>query len=359
MKERPDVIDKDTSQVHAAEGHCAPEAEMDTIDILTLPFDLYQRYTAAAQVANHLRAHLQQPFLRVLDVGGFYQTRRGLGILPLAHFLPRDKVCAIDLVADAFPNYALASGLALPFGNRVFDMVVSCDTLEHISPESRPAFVDELLRIADRILVLVAPVDNGWNPEAERILNQYMSAHGMHSQPLLEHLENGLPTREGLLDELNRRGVASVDFADGYLPHWLTMMLIKHTGSQPLEFQLELDRYYNRHISSGDRREPAYRTVFIVAQQGQEALLSTIPGALGTADSPTAMPGIEFAGDLANLLAQMPLTEPEAFRQLAMLKAENAHLRQLVAAYEQGRFVSMMRRFHELRTRLPLWRTRG
>lgn len=332
---------------------------MDTIDLLTLPFDLYQRYTAAAQIANHIRAHLEQPCLRVLDVGGFYPTRRGYGILPLTHFLPQDHVWAIDLVEKSLPNYALASGLALPFGNRVFDLVVSCDTIEHIPPETRPAFIDELLRVANSYMVLIAPLDRGSNCQAERTLHEYMSAHGMRSQPLQEHLEHGLPTRDRLLAEVRERGLAAVDFADGYLPHWLTMMLIRHVPGQPLRFQLDLDRYYNQYFSPGDRREPAYRHVFVVAQPSNEALLSTISNALRPADAAPATPGIDFAGDLIDLLAQIQLTAPEVHSQLAALEAENARLRQLVAGYEQGRFIRMMRWFHKVRNRLRSWSNSG
>jgi len=294
----------------------------------------------------------------VLDVGGFYPTRRGFGILPLAHFLPQDQVCAIDLVAEPLPKYALANGLALPFGDRVFDLVVSCDTLEHIPPDARPVFLDELLRVANYYLVLIAPFESTGTCEAERVLHQYMSTHGMLSQPLSEHLKHGLPSRESLLDELNRRGLAAVDLADGYLPHWLTMMLLKHTGSQPLRFQLELDRYYNQHFSSGDRREPAYRNVFVVAQPGGEALLPTISSALWPADAPSTTPDIGFAEDLVDLLAQIPLPEPEASRQLALLEVENTRLRQLVEAYEQGRIMRMMRWVHKVRTQLLGWKTR-
>ena len=63
---------------------------MSSVDLLALPFDQYQRYTTIAQIADLLRADLNQSALRVLDVGGFYRTRCEQEILPLVHFLPQD-----------------------------------------------------------------------------------------------------------------------------------------------------------------------------------------------------------------------------------------------------------------------------
>ncbi|MGC9332510.1 MAG: hypothetical protein ACP5JJ_00050, partial [Anaerolineae bacterium] len=78
---------------------------MSNIDRLALPFDQYQRYSAAAQVADLLRHHLGRPSLDVLDVGGLYRTRRGQAILPVAYFLPNDRIVAVDLIAEPLSDY--------------------------------------------------------------------------------------------------------------------------------------------------------------------------------------------------------------------------------------------------------------
>jgi 2-polyprenyl-3-methyl-5-hydroxy-6-metoxy-1,4-benzoquinol methylase len=106
------------------------------VDPLALPFDQYQRYTAITQVADLIRPSLARARLRVLDVGGYFHTRLGFGILPSTHFLSGDQVFAVDLVAEKLPGYSLATGLALPFGDAAFDLVVNCDTLEHV-PQHR------------------------------------------------------------------------------------------------------------------------------------------------------------------------------------------------------------------------------
>ncbi len=325
---------------------------MSTIDLLALPFDQYQRYTVVVEVADLIRADLNRAILRVLDVGGFYRTRRGQQILPLVHFLPQDWVLAVDLIPDPLPNYILASGFALPFGSQAFDLVVSCDTLEHIHPASRTKFVDELLRVAGHCMVLIAPFENGYTRKAERILDEYMASQGIRHQQLLEHLAHDLPDRDAFERELAERGLESVDFADGYLPHWLTMMLIKHTPGQSLDFHLDLDRYYNRYLPRGDRREPAYRRVFVVAKPGGEALLSAVASNLCDTDSSPVTPDLSFAMDLIDLLRRSQIEAASARSRIAALECDNARLSRLVADYERGHFIQAMRWLHKQRNRL-------
>jgi SAM-dependent methyltransferase len=324
---------------------------MDTAHLLELPFDQYQRYTAVTQVAEQIRDHLGRARLCVLDVGGYFRMGRGPSILPLVHFLPQDQVFVIDVVDASMPNYSRASGLSLPFGDRAFDLVVSCDTLEHIGPGNRLAFLSELLRVADRYVMLAAPFDSELNRQAERILYQYITSQGRQQDQLEEHLKHGLPCIDTLRAYLAERGLASVDFADGYVHNWLVMMLLKHSPGHSRDFHRQLDRYYNLYFSPGDRREPAYRHVFVIAQAGGEALLADIGESFRTTTSPPTSPALGFAEDLIELLK---LSQPEvpAGLDAKALERENARLRRLVERYEQGHFIRLMRWLKIQRSRL-------
>ncbi len=322
---------------------------MTEIDRLALPFDQYQRYTAAAQVADLLRRHLGRPVLDVLDVGGLYRTRWGRVILPLACFLPQDRVFAADLGASPLANYLVASGEALPFG-RSFDLVVTCDTLEHVPPGARPGFVDELLRVTRHALVLIAPFDGESTRLAERLMREYLASHEIDQPQLREHADHGLPDAKALRAQLAGRGLAAVDLADGYLHHWLAMMLVKHTPGYSLDFHLDLDRYYNRHFSPHDRREPAYRRLFVVAQPGDEALLPAVTRAWDDGSDPASSSGRSLAVELLRFLNRDRSEAPSS--RLAALEAENARLREQVAGYERGRFMRLMRWLHRQRARL-------
>jgi hypothetical protein len=325
---------------------------MQPIDLISLPFDLYQRYLAAAQLADQIRACKERAQLRVLDVGGASYTPDCHGFMPLAHFLPEDLVFGADLSAEPLPNYSQASGLCLPFRDKEFDVVVSCDTLEHIPPEARQTFLDELVRVAREFVVLIAPFSSEGNRKAESILNDYLMARGIEHLHLREHLSHGLPAREGLRVILEERDLCFLEFADGYLPHWLTMMLIRYAPGQSPIVQRELDRYYNRHFSPDSRREPAYRHGFVISRRANSEVLTSITSAFGSFDGVPATSDLEFASDLIDLLSQCQPAAPETRSRLAAQEAENARLRELVAGYEQGRFVRMMRWLHGKLNRL-------
>jgi hypothetical protein len=317
-------------------------------DLLTLPFDQFQRYTAVAQVADAVRAALGKQRLRVLDVGGFAMTPIGDAMLPLAHFLPSDLAIVTDLVDSALPNYVRSSGARLPFHSEAFDLVVTCDTLEHVPPPDRPAFVDELLRVAHQCVVLMAPFYSETTKRAERVLRDYLAASDRTHRQLEEHFEQGLPALADLRALLADRGVTAIEFADGYLPNWLAMIMIHLTPGTSLDFLAELDRFYNRHFSPDDRREPAYRRAFVIAKQGREGLLAAIGPAFDS--SPAAnFPQPDFAADLASLQRQ---AHSDGHARFDSLETENARLRGVIEGYEQGRFMRFMRWLHDVRNRL-------
>lgn len=316
---------------------------------LTLPFDQFQRYAAVAQVADAVRAAMEKPRLRVLDVGGFHRTPDGRIMLPLVQFLSSDWAIVTDVADDVLPDYVRASGSALPFRSETFDLVVTCDTLEHLPPADRPAFIDELLRVATCCVLLVAPFDNEQTQRAERIVRDYLAANGCTHRQLEEHFEQGLPSVLQLRSQLAERQLTAIEFADGYLPNWLAMIMLHLTPGTSLDFLAELDRFYNRHFSPEDRREPAYRRAFAIAKPGREDLLPTIAQTLDSRPSAN-FPEPDFAADLAALLKQ---AQSDEHARLNSLEAENARLREVVEGYEQGRYIRFMRWLHDWRNRLP------
>ena len=322
---------------------------MQSPELLALPFDQFQRYTAVAQVADALRASLDKPKLRVLDVGGFAMTPIGDAMLPLAHFLSSDLAIVTDLVEATLPNYVRSSGARLPFASGAFDLVITCDTLEHVAPLDRPAFIDELVRVASQCVLLMAPFYAENTRRAEYVVREYLATSGRTHRQLEEHFEQGLPAQADLRQLLAERGLTAFEFADGYLPNWLAMIMIHLTPGTSLDLLAALDRFYNRHFSPDDRREPAYRRVFVIAKQGREELLTTIAQTLDS-PQPANFPRPEFTDDLTALLKQ---AQRDRLARLDSLEAENARLRGVIEGYEQGRFIRFARWLHELRNRLP------
>jgi SAM-dependent methyltransferase len=79
----------------------------------------------------------------ILDVGG------GQGML--AQVLPEFSYALVDPATNG------VDAAMLPFGPESFDYVVACHVLEHIPPDQREEFLDELFARARRALVLLNP----------------------------------------------------------------------------------------------------------------------------------------------------------------------------------------------------------
>src|SRR3954454_3047363 len=85
----------------------------------------------------------------------------GCGPGGLASFMPEIEVTGVDVdePADPPPNLQFVRGSItdLPFEDRAFGVVGCVDTLEFLSPEDRTAGISELVRVADRAVVIPCP----------------------------------------------------------------------------------------------------------------------------------------------------------------------------------------------------------
>ena len=167
-----------------------------------LPFDQLQRYRLVAEIVQQVRG--QDEVLDVLDVGG----RTGL----LRQFLPGDRIAAVDPEPPPpeapTPRLVLGTGSALPFADDAFDLVCAFDTLEHVPPDQRQAFVSECVRVARRWVVLAGPYTAPAVDAAEQELARFLREElEFDHRYLREHLENGLPER-ALTEQWLREGGA-------------------------------------------------------------------------------------------------------------------------------------------------------
>jgi ubiquinone/menaquinone biosynthesis C-methylase UbiE len=112
--------------------------------------------------------------------------------------------CVLDGEIPALVTPVVAKGEALPFRSAVFEYTVCMDTLEHVNPSARSAFVRELIRVTKRRLYLGCPM--GARAEHEdRGMQRYYAAHRGQSFPFLdEHVAYGLPRLERVVAEMER-----------------------------------------------------------------------------------------------------------------------------------------------------------
>jgi hypothetical protein len=153
----------------------------------------------------------------ILDVGG----APGHNLLQ-KWGLPNVTTLDVDPKADL-----VASADDIPLDTGAFPTVTCIDTLEHIPRTRRLDVVREMVRVADRLVVIVAPVDSPENNRAERLVLEYNDNHRLR-----EHQAEGLVDFgpiESVLDDLAGRGrVMGWDRAE--LDHLLTWVMLMTRG---------------------------------------------------------------------------------------------------------------------------------
>jgi hypothetical protein len=128
-------------------------------------FDQYQRYRFIQQMVEAISGPESK---NILEIGGAFSS-------PLASLLPQHNIIVLDKLYEA-PNVDIrASALNLPFEDHAFEIVVSTDVLEHLTPEERPTFLQEMQRVTSQVLILGFPFNTPLNNEAERILFEFIT----------------------------------------------------------------------------------------------------------------------------------------------------------------------------------------
>jgi len=259
---------------------------------LELPFDQYQRYKTIQEIVDELR---DGEGVKVLDVGG----HPGL----LLGFLPRDEVYVTDVMPCDIPSFVPTGGMALPFEDESFDVVVSLDTLEHVPPEEREGFISELVRVSRDCVILAAPFAYANVSAAEQILYDFIESELGYSYKFLrEHLEYGLPRWEDVERFLKANGLHYSAIPNGYLYNWLFMMLASfYIRSLPDHWALQagVNAFYNAHFYKGDNAPPSYRKVVIISKGAKD--VEIIPRKYGSGKR--NLGGVAVKAGLADLLA--------------------------------------------------------
>ena len=170
---------------------------------ILLPFDVFERHQTVAKKIK--------PGETILDVGG--------GIDALGKFI-KNKI----IVANLKSGDILVNGLELPLKDKSFDVVTSIDVIEHISQPDRRQFVKELLRVAQKRVILSSPLGTNQHLEAEKNILSFLRKKGIKSAYLEEHVREGLPKEEELKKYVNAYRWQMLASGDFRLNNFLTKM---------------------------------------------------------------------------------------------------------------------------------------
>ncbi|MEM7309252.1 MAG: methyltransferase domain-containing protein [Planctomycetota bacterium] len=294
---------------------------MTVTDPLSLPFDTYQRYRLVTDVLAHLRRASGAERLRVLDVGGRTAVLRGFDL--------DDDVALVDVEPhEGVPGLVLGDGARLPFATDAFDVVCAFDTLEHVPPPQRDAFVDECARVASKWVVLAGPYDAPQVVRAEQLLQRFLKDKLAYEHRYLEeHRHNGLPDRAGTEARLAAAGAKVKSLGHANLDRWLVFLCVSfYLDLEPglRELAAAFFRFYNENLYASDHAEPVYRHAVVAALGG-----APLPDFDGLLDPPVAPAGAlePFAALGQELLA--------FDRQRDAFRAEVAKLKETIATLEE------------------------
>jgi SAM-dependent methyltransferase len=264
-------------------------------------FDRYSRYGA---ITRAVRSSLGPGKLDVLDVG---DTTGYLSIFdPDLRSIGLDLVLAPDHLADR--GRVVGDGCRLPFADGRFDAVVTADTLEHVPPGQREAFLSEVARVSRRLVVIAAPFDTPGVAGAEELVRRFiLLATGQPQVQLEEHREHGLPELEATAKRLQRSGYRVRATGNGNLHDWVTMMVVKHQlAARPALGPLDggYDVLYNSLFAGRERVAPFYRHL-VAGRRDDEPQLGTDVGLIeGTPPDISAILAVCAAANVAEAVRQ-------------------------------------------------------
>ncbi len=153
---------------------------------LCSPPDMYSRYQA---VLGLLKKEVDSES-RLLEVGS--------GATGMTRYWRR-HIHGVDVQFDGpelgYLKKIRLSGDKLPFADREFDWVVSCDVWEHLDIDLRRRVIHQMLRVAKDGVISVAP-SGDMSVEKEKRLAKWLLRRGIEiPEWMLEHRKFGLPDR--------------------------------------------------------------------------------------------------------------------------------------------------------------------
>ena len=304
---------------------------------LSLPFDLYQRYRFAGDLAEVLEP------VSILDAGGNLGDAGGHLAVSREFFYSAGghhpaKIISSDLRHCDHPEHVPGDGLALPFPDGSFEMTVSLDVLEHIPPESRLRFLEELDRVSSKWVLLAAPFSSDHVKKAESALVKDLGLHFLD-----EHSELGLPEEELVTDFFrNQKGRFVTRFENGCLPRWFGMLPLTQMVFSMHQYKLysRFNRYYNENYYQKDCVTPGYRTVFLISRKNlteeKNTVLESFPGRADIKAASVKMPqepvSFPFYKDFLKLMEDR---SREAADLSFLLTAREKHIEDLRARLDE------------------------
>jgi SAM-dependent methyltransferase len=204
----------------------------------------------------------------------------GSGAAGLAEFVDH-RVTGVDAAFDRTAERTSAwlipvegHATEVPLPDHVFDVVLSLDMIEHLSPSDRRKALAEMLRLLapGGRMIVGCPAGAAARAMDRRLQGVFSALHGRPHPWVSEHIEHGLPDPVQLREELaslTGPGTRVQVFGNVWRPVWYGVHAVYTVGGARLPL-----RAFGLHTARGARllfrvvrrlnRAPYYRTMFVV-----------------------------------------------------------------------------------------------
>lgn len=136
---------------------------------------------------------------KILEVGS-----GSLGITPYL----REKIDGLDVdfsgPKTALVNPILGDATSIPFRKNSYDVVIAVDVLEHLNPESRFTTINQMLKVAKKLLVIVVPTGELSQKQDRDLYKLWQKIKRDDNQFLAEHTKFGLPSTDQILVTIDK-----------------------------------------------------------------------------------------------------------------------------------------------------------
>ncbi len=291
------------------------------------------------------------PDARLLDVGGYPGT--------LADLLDDHAIITLDQPHCPRPDYVCGTASAIPFSNESFDLIVSSDTLEHLPLSDRDQFLEELLRVSARYIILGAPFHS--EPVEfceEKISALYERCYARPHPWLSEHVANSLPHLDAVCNFFQGRGCTCVAIPNGNLYLWFIMealQLLMAGFPNASLLVADFQPHFNRLWAISTPAIPAYRYLLVIGKS-DHALPPQISGLAPPETDEPHTTIIEKLRALHELLENLYVSIEEVFadpeRKGLLLSAQYIDQLEKIVAHQEKEFLDQTKEFQENQARL-------
>jgi len=233
---------------------------------LDAPSDQFQRYHIIVDI---IRALLPEGPKQVVEVGG--------DGLMLKAFLQETEIISVD------PNDKGASmasritpGKRLDFEDHSLKTIVSVDTLEHIIPDERDYFMNELARITESFLIIgcpCQPVDEN-DPDTSKgdsLMLEFIKArHSYTHEFFQDHVSKTLPNLNDIEYALRDSGLYTRTLPSANYSQWMLMVGLHYALDARPEYenlQKQVHQFFNSNYNKTSNKEPVYRRIIIASRK--------------------------------------------------------------------------------------------